>query len=177
MNLLALSPALKAAAGLAVGVAFAGAVAYGVTTGNHGADTPKFNAGTLNVTPVLTPFVERTLVPGDIFDPSRISRDTSLVGSVPIVPQATAVPPGPLSFNLYRILGPDNTLVCGYDAVVTILGGKIVSIRLAKTDALSLFPGVEVVDPPPFPYAFETSVYRLADGSYHTGSTNCVPFK
>ena len=41
MNLLSLSPILKAAAGLAVGVAFAGAVAYGVTTGGRGGDDPR----------------------------------------------------------------------------------------------------------------------------------------
>src|SRR5438046_2248256 len=53
--------ALKGAAGIAVGVAFAGAVAYGVTHGGRGADTPKFNAGTIGAPVTVTPtaFAER----------------------------------------------------------------------------------------------------------------------
>src|SRR5689334_20501729 len=60
MNLFALSPALKVAAGLAVGIAFAGAIAYGVTTGGvHSADTPKFSAGTIGELATATPILER----------------------------------------------------------------------------------------------------------------------
>jgi hypothetical protein len=64
MNLLALSPALKAVTGIAVGVAFAGAIAYGVSHGPGGSDTPKFNAGTLG-TPSPTASPPRTPTPGE----------------------------------------------------------------------------------------------------------------
>src|SRR5712691_9787937 len=58
MNLLALSPALKAAAGLAVGVAFAFTASRRAHGGNAG-----FNAGTINVTPRATAFVEKVPTP------------------------------------------------------------------------------------------------------------------
>ncbi len=55
MNLPGLSPALKAATGLAVGAAFAGAVALTASGGHR--ENATFNAGTIDVTP--TAFVER----------------------------------------------------------------------------------------------------------------------
>ena len=63
MNLLALSPALKVAAGLAVGIAFAGAVAYGVTTGGRSGETLNFEPGTIGGPATATAFAEKPREP------------------------------------------------------------------------------------------------------------------
>src|SRR3989442_12647947 len=67
MNLAALPPLLKVAAGLAIGAAFAGSVALIASRGDNGPPTA-FNAGTIGQlsptpirTPTPTPFVEHPL--------------------------------------------------------------------------------------------------------------------